>query len=55
MQRQTNGTWMTKVPLAGGRHQYNFVVDDKWIPDPENPNQVDNGHGGKNSVMVIGR
>jgi 1,4-alpha-glucan branching enzyme len=55
MHRQTDGTWMTKVQLAGGRHQYSFVVDDKWIPDPENPNQVDNGHGGKNSVMVIGR
>jgi hypothetical protein len=34
-----------------GSYQYKFVVDGaEWIPDPDNPETVDDGFGGVNSV-----
>jgi hypothetical protein len=53
--REINGEWRTWVHLLPGRHQYKFIVDGKLIPDPENPDQIDDGKGGKNSVFVVGR
>jgi 1,4-alpha-glucan branching enzyme len=50
-----NGTWSATLQLAARQYQYKFVVDDNWIPDPENPRQQDDTYGGKNSVVVIGQ
>ena len=33
------------------RVEYKLIVDGKWITDPLNPNKVDNGVGGENSVF----
>lgn len=47
-----NGVWsaFTKVPW-NKQFQYKFVVDGSmWINDPANPNTVDDGFGGKNSL-----
>jgi serine/threonine protein kinase len=55
MRKRPNGEWVVSVQLPAGRHTYKLVVDDKWIADPENPAQVDDGKGGKNSVVVIGQ
>lgn len=55
MRKGANGQWVVTVPLKPGRYQYKFVVDGKWLPDPDNPMQVDDGYGGKNSVVVVGR
>jgi len=55
MQKRPDGEWAVKVQLPVGRYEYKLVVDGKSIPDPENPVQVDDGHGGKNSVVVIGQ
>jgi cyclomaltodextrinase len=55
MSRDGDG-WSTTIELSGGRHLYKFVVDgDRWMPDPENPEQEDDGHDGKNSVLRLGR
>jgi len=46
--------WQATVPdLAwGSAIQYKFVLNGStWIPDPNNPNQVDDGMGGKNSLI----
>jgi len=55
MQKRPDGEWAVKVQLPVGRYQYKLIVDGKSMPDPENPSQVDDGHGGKNSVVVIGQ
>jgi 1,4-alpha-glucan branching enzyme len=48
------GFWNIVKPLPEGRYEYLFIVDGKqWEPDPAVP-QVDDGFGGKNSVLVIG-
>ena len=48
-----NGCWATTIILPGGRYEYLFIVDDReWLTDPSVP-ALDDGLGGKNSVLVI--
>lgn len=45
---------VTTVIAEHGRHEYKFVIDGTtWIADPENPEQVDDGYGGFNSVLFV--
>jgi hypothetical protein len=54
LHKRPSGKWAITLELPAGRYQYKFIVDGMWIPDPGNPNQVDNYSGGKDSVVVIG-
>jgi hypothetical protein len=55
MARSASGVWFITVPLPVGEHRYEFVVDGtRWIPDPTAHAQVDDGFGGRNSVIVVG-
>lgn len=53
MQKDEFGVWTATIPLKPGRYQYKFVVDGNWKEDPANPETVDDGFGGKNSVKVV--
>ena len=55
MRKRPSGEWAVTLQFTPGQSQYKFIVDGKWIPDPENPTQVDDTYGGKNSVVVIGQ
>ena len=55
MHKRPNGTWAATLQLAAGKYQYKFIVDGKWIPDPENPTKVPDTFTGFNSVVVIGQ
>ena len=47
-----NGVWRAVIPLRQGRYEYLFVLNGKdWQPDPGVP-AVDDGFGGKNSVLL---
>ncbi len=49
-----NGLWSIVLPLAEGRYEYLFVINEKdWQPDPAVP-EVDDGFGRKNSVLLVG-
>jgi 1,4-alpha-glucan branching enzyme len=49
-----NGIWRIIVPLRTGRYQYKFVIDGTtWKEDPNNPERVDDGFGGFNSLLVL--
>jgi hypothetical protein len=53
--RGATGSWSVTVALPVGEHQYQFVVDGRlWRPDPTAHAQVDDGFGGRNSVIVVG-
>ena len=53
--RRTNRGWTVTVPLAEGTRYYKFVLDgNRWLDDPRNPDRVDDGHGGANSVLRLG-
>jgi hypothetical protein len=52
--RAGDGTWSVTLPLSIGQHHYQFVVDgQRWVPDPA-AGAVDDGFGGRNSVIVVG-
>jgi hypothetical protein len=48
-----NGRWKGDLNLGPGRHEYLFVVDGKWLPDPNAKESVQNPFGGRNSVLTV--
>ena len=57
MQRHEAGAgWSVTAVLKTGVHRYKFVCNgNDWRPDPENPESEDDNHGGRNSVLRLGR
>jgi 1,4-alpha-glucan branching enzyme len=52
--REGTGRWTIRIPLELGRYEYKFLIDGKsWQPDLSNPLEVDDGFGGRNSVIVV--
>ena len=45
--------WEKSLPLAPGRYEYKFVVDGKWIHDPQAAENVPNTFGTLNSVRTV--
>ncbi|MFD2727792.1 glycogen-binding domain-containing protein [Hyunsoonleella rubra] len=52
MERKEYG-WKYTLPLSGGKHHYKFIVDGKWIVDPDNPVKEYDGDGHVNSVRMV--
>jgi 1,4-alpha-glucan branching enzyme len=48
-----NGRWKGELAIAPGRHEYLFVVDGQWLPDPNAKETAQNPYGGKNSVLTV--
>ncbi len=49
-----DGTWEITLYLPPGEYQYKFVVNgEQWLPDPKAEKFVDDGFGGKNSVLIV--
>ena len=48
-----DGLWRTVIELEPGEHLYKFVVDGTWMEDPGNPDSVDDGYGGANSILTV--
>lgn len=49
----SRGGWSIVLPLPEGRHEYLFIINgETWLVDPAVPS-VDDGLGGRNSVIVI--
>ena len=49
----SNGRWVGDLTLQPGRHEYLFVVDGQWIPDPNAKESVQNPFGGRNSIIGV--
>ncbi len=45
--------WTLKLKIRPGEYQYKFIVDGKWIIDPDNPRKKRNEFDGFNSVIDI--
>ena len=48
-----NGRWTGGLVVGPGRHEYLFVVDGQWLPDPNARESVQNPFGGRNSVLTV--
>ncbi len=53
LSREGNGTWGIDLALMVGKHPYQLILDGTEIPDPVNPEKVDNGFGGFNSLLTV--
>jgi Glycogen recognition site of AMP-activated protein kinase len=51
--RSNDGKWVGDLIGISGRHEYLFVVDGQWMPDPNAKESVQNPFGGRNSVLVV--
>ncbi len=49
-----NGMWVKNMTLPPGRYRYRFVVDGRWIDDPNNPIKEKNPYGELDSLLNIG-
>lgn len=49
---KTADGWALPLVLAAGNYDYRFIVDDNWMPDPDNQNQVREG-GEINSFISV--
>lgn len=48
------GSWSALLKLPPGVHQYSFVIDGTtWVPDPGAKTTIDDGFGGRNSVIIV--
>jgi hypothetical protein len=48
-----NGTWSKTINLKSGRYRYRFVIDGKWVDDPNNPNKEMNPYGEMDSFLEV--
>ncbi|MDG5491249.1 hypothetical protein [Psychroserpens sp. SPM9] len=53
MEKTDNDYWKLRIPLPAGKHYYKFIVDGKWLLDPENPVKEYDGKGNINSVFMV--
>ncbi|GAA4974483.1 hypothetical protein GCM10023315_26280 [Algibacter aquimarinus] len=51
--RKMDYGWKYVIPLSGGKHHYKFIVDGKWIADPNNSVKEYDGEGNINSVCMV--
>ena len=45
--------WSIAVELPRGRHEYMFVIDGRWVTDPNAMGYSQDGFGNKNAVLVV--
>lgn len=53
MKRQSDGTWLLRVPLNHGHHHYQFLVDGKPTLDPRAGGIARNLMGEKVSLLAV--
>lgn len=53
LEKGEDGVFRTMFKLPPGMYQYKFIVDGTWIEDPANPETIDDGYGGVNSVLTV--
>ena len=50
---KTSDGWELTLQIKPNVYEYRFIVDGKWIEDPENPHNTPNEYGEYNSVLDI--
>ncbi len=53
LMRTSNDRWIGDLTIKPGKHEYLFVVDGHWLPDPKAMESVPNPFGGWNSVLSV--
>jgi cytoskeletal protein CcmA (bactofilin family) len=50
---EDDGTWKTSISLGPGSYMYKFIVDGKWMADPETEERVPDGMGGYATPIIV--
>ena len=45
--------WHKSISLRQGSYEYKYLVEDRWIADPDNETTAADAYGGVNSVINI--
>jgi hypothetical protein len=53
MRRVGEGVWSLSLKLKPGRYEYMFVVDGRWVTDPNAIAHADDGFGNRNAVLLL--
>jgi 1,4-alpha-glucan branching enzyme len=53
MKMNGQGKWRRTVLLPEGTYEYKFLVDGRWIEDPNNERKCINVYGSFNSVVCV--
>lgn len=51
--KKVGSVWILDVHLSSGKHKYKFLVDGKWILDPQNKLWEENEYGTGNSIVWV--
>jgi len=53
MRKQKDGSFVLIVPVPAGTYEYKFILDDRWVVDPDNNAWAMNPYGTLNSVVSV--
>lgn len=53
LMKPTEDGWKVTLQLKPDIYQYKFIIDGKWIEDPQNPSKIENEYSGYNSVIDV--
>jgi chromosome partitioning protein len=48
-----DGLWKVVLDIKPGEYEYRFIVDGKWIKDPNNKDYIRNEFGQENSLLIV--
>ena len=52
--KEKNGVYEVTLYLKNGEYAYKFIIDGQWIADENSEEFVDDGYGGRNSLLFVG-
>ena len=53
MKHNGDGEWKKQIALPTGKYEYKFLVDGRWMVDPDNDQTCQNVFGTYNSVLSV--
>lgn len=53
LEHSKNGGWQKSLTLKPGKYRYKFVIDGRWVHDPDNPYHEDNTFGSVDSILNL--
>lgn len=53
MRRQKNGTYVRVLSVPPGTHEYKYIVDGRWVVEPDHGVWAMNCYGTMSSVMTV--
>ncbi|MGD9334533.1 MAG: isoamylase early set domain-containing protein [Desulfobacterales bacterium] len=53
MKKDDNGVWKKTTMLFPGKYEYRFLVNNRWVNDPENNQTCLNRFGSRNNFIIV--